>query len=327
MTLSLTQLLNIKYPVIQGAMAWLTDAKLVAAVSEAGGLGVLGPNAGQTTVTRDPIETAQRLTTEIEKTRTLTSQPFGVNLILPKEGLKTTNAYFKPIFDAIIAAKVPVVVAVGDANQEVFQQIKTAGIKLLFRALTPTVENTKEAVSWGADAIIATGFDEGGELPNEAIGTFSILPTLVTAVDVPVIAAGGITSAVHARAARVLGAAGLYVGTRFITSEENPAADSTKQLIVNSTQKDLTLFDSDPTAWRSLPTPLVNEIVDMQKAGKTPTDVAKRIGGLTGIRLGMLEGKLQNGIVTVDTAIDEIHNVLPAQAIVEELMAGFDEER
>lgn len=204
----ITEILGIKYPIIQGPMAWLTDAKLVAAVSNAGGLGILGPSAGQTTMTPSPQETMERMREEIRKTRELTDKPFGVVIIVDVD-MKFTN----PLLDMIIEEKVPVALVNGVAGMDfesTFKRLKNAGIKIVFRG-EPTVENARTIEKLGADVFVATGFDEGGMLPGGQIGTFSIVPLIVDSVkNIPVMAAGGISDIRGVRAAFALGAEGVF---------------------------------------------------------------------------------------------------------------------
>ncbi|WP_252904144.1 nitronate monooxygenase [Secundilactobacillus silagei] len=211
MTNRVAQILNVEKPIIQGPLLWLTDAKLVAAVSNAGGLGVLGFNAGQTTVTRSLDETIDRMRNEIHQVKALTDKPFGLNVGL-QSGDK--DPFFGPTLQLMIDEKVPVAVCAGELVSDRIQQLKAAGIKVVFRPLTPTVEITKQAAAAGVDIFVATGFDEGGTVPTKVIGTLSVVPMIVDAAgEMPVMAAGGIVDGRTAKAVFALGAEGLYVGT------------------------------------------------------------------------------------------------------------------
>lgn len=190
------QILGIEKPVIQGPLSWLTDARLVAAVSNAGGLGVLGPNAGLTaeTAVSTPEETAEKMREEIRKTKKLTEKPFGVNLIPTPEN----DIWTPPILQVIKEEGVKAVVYTGYGEGAIitslFNELKESGIVIIYRDINPTPENTRLAEKAGADIIVATGFDEGGTLPGTALGTFSIVPLIADSVkSVPVMAAGGIT--------------------------------------------------------------------------------------------------------------------------------------
>lgn len=166
-------ILGIKYPIVQAAMSWITDAKMIAAVSNAGGMGVLGPNAGQKVVVHDPIETGERMRDEIQKIKALTDNPFAVNIILPNEGLEHKDLYSQSILKVAFEEDVKYFVSVGQVNKKIFKEIKDHGCILIHRELNPTPEAAKMAEEAGADIIIATGYDEGGVIPQRPIGTFS----------------------------------------------------------------------------------------------------------------------------------------------------------
>jgi enoyl-[acyl-carrier protein] reductase II len=191
-------------------------------------------------------------------------------------------------------------------------------IPYFFLAFTP--EAAKMAEDAGADIIIVTGYDEGGWIPQNQIGTFSIVPTIVDAVDIPVMATGGINDIRGVRAAFALGAEGVYVGTRFIVSEEYPSSDITKQDIIRSKAKDLIFVSSKQ---RSTPHKAAREFENMYRNGVPSDEVDEKINQNGGLRPGMLEGKLDEGIVSVNTAIDVISEVKSCEDIVKELMADF----
>ncbi|EJV3813805.1 nitronate monooxygenase [Salmonella enterica subsp. enterica serovar Kentucky] len=257
------QILGIEKPVIQGPLSWLTDARLVAAVSNAGGLGVLGPNAGLTaeTAVSTPEETAEKMREEIRKTKKLTEKPFGVNLI-------------------------------------------------------PTPEND----IWTPPILVATGFDEGGTLPGTALGTFSIVPLIADSVkSVPVMAAGGITDSRTARAAHALGAEGVFAGSVFIGTEESRVPQSVKDKIINANGLDLLLFRTLPDYYRSLPGKLADKLVSMDKAGASNEELAQTMGGLRGLRIGMLEGNTDEGYIALGTGIGNIRSIKSVAEVVNEL--------
>ena len=310
-------ILGIEKPVIQGPMVWLTDAKLAAAVSNAGGLGSLGPNAGQTSVTRDPGETAERMMVEIRKVRELTDKPFSVNVLPMSNGV---DVFTPPMLKVIFEEKVPVVTYVGDVKKELFDEIKSHGIKIVYRSLNPTPVEAAFAEECGADIVVATGFDEGGTLPNMTLGTFSIVPLIVDAVkSVPVMAAGGIYDRRSFNAALALGAEGVYCGTAFLMSEESRMAANVKEAVLKANAKDLLLFRTIPAYYRSLPGALANKLVEMDKAGATNEELGKTMGGFANLRKGMLEGDMENGYVSVGHAISFIHEIKPAAQIIADM--------
>ncbi|ATZ94721.1 NAD(P)H-dependent flavin oxidoreductase [Dickeya fangzhongdai] len=316
------QILGIEKPVIQGPLSWLTDARLVAAVSNAGGLGVLGPNAGLTaeTAVSTPEETAEKMREEIRKTKALTEKPFGVNLIPMPEN----DVWTLPILQVIKEEGVRVVVYTGYSEGSIipglFDELKDAGISIIYRDINPSPENTRLAEAAGADIIVATGFDEGGTLPGKALGTFSIVPLIADAVQhVPVLAAGGISDSRTARAAHALGASGVFAGSVFISTEESRVPQSVKDKIVDSDGLDMLLFRTQPAYYRSLPGKLAEKLVQMDKAGASNEELGKTMGGLRGLRIGMLEGNTDEGYISLGTGIGAIRGVKSVADVVNEL--------
>lgn len=316
------QILGIEKPVIQGPLSWLTDARLVAAVSNAGGLGVLGPNAGLTaeTAVSTPHETAEKMREEIRKTKALTEKPFGVNLIPSPEN----DIWTPPILQVIKEEGVKVVVYTaygeGAVIPALFNELKAAGIAIIYRDLDPSPENTRIAEAAGADIIVATGFDEGGTLPGKALGTFSVVPLIADAVqNVPVLAAGGITDGRTAKAANALGASGVFAGSVFISTEESRVPQSVKDKIIQSDGLDMQLFRTQPAYYRSLPGKLTEKLVAMDKAGASNEEIGKVMGGLRGLRIGMLEGNTDEGYISLGTGIGSIRGVKSVADVVNEL--------
>ena len=315
------EILGINKPVIQGPMVWLTDAKLAAAVSNAGGLGSLGPNAGQTEVTRDPDGTAENMRAEIRKVKAATDKPFSVN-VLPVQN--DTDIYTPPMLKVIYEEKVPVITFVGEPDEAMFSEFKSHGIKIVYRSLNPTPENSRLAEKFGADIIVATGFDEGGTLPSTVIGTFSIVPMIVDSVEhTPVMASGGITDSRAFNAAFALGAEGVYCGTAFLMSKESRMADNVKQAALSSNAFDLLLFRTIPAYYRSLPGALADELVAMDKAGATNDELGRKMGGFANLRVGMLQGDMNKGYVSLGNGISFIHEIRSAKEIIYSLTKDF----
>ncbi|MED4796773.1 NAD(P)H-dependent flavin oxidoreductase [Priestia megaterium] len=319
MTNRICEILDIKKPIMQGPMSWITNAEFVAAVSNAGGIGFLGPNAGQVDVTRSPEVTAERMRTEIQKTKALTDKPFGSTLIVGDD-----LTYTWPILEVVIEEKVPVVLVNGILDEKIFKPLKKNNIKIVFRPLTPTIENAKAAEEFGVDIYVATGFDEGGTVPERVIGTFTIIPMIVDAVTIPIVAAGGIGDVRGVRAALALGAEGIFAGSVFIPTKENPAAENVKQMIVDATAEDLQMFRTLPAYYRSLPTKLSNKLVEMDENGASREDIAKAMGGAGGLRIGMLEGNKVDGYITVGTGITPIKEIRTVKAVIDDLMQDFN---
>lgn len=316
------EILGIEKPIIQGPMSWLTNAEFVAAVSNAGGLGFLAATAGQVdrTPNRSPELTAERLRTEIQKTKTLTEKPFGTVII----GGSDLNYTWRMI-ETVIEEKVPVVLVNGLPGlpyEKMFKPLKDNNIKIVYRPLTPTIKDAKAAEALGIDVYVATGFDEGGTVPERVIGTFSIVPMIADAIKIPVMAAGGIGDFRGVRAAFALGAEGVFAGSVFIPTKENPAAENVKQMIVDATAEDLLMFRTLPAYYRSLPTKLANKLVEMDNQGASREETSKFL--FDGMRIGMLEGNTDDGYISVGTGITPIKEIITVKEVVDNLMQDFN---
>ena len=188
----------------------------------------------------------------------------------------------------IYEERVPVVAFVGEPDEAMFSEFKAHGIKIVYRSLNPTPKNARETEKFGADIIVATGFDEGGTLPSAVLGTFSIVPLIVDAVDhTPVM------------------------------------APNVKQAVLSSDALDLLLFRTIPAYYRSLPGALANELVAMDKAGASNDEPGRKMGGFTNLRIGMLEGDMNKGYVSVGNGISFIHEILSVQQIMDNLTKDF----
>ena len=312
-----TQIMNTKYPIIQAPMTWLTDAVLAAAVTNAGGMGTLGPNSGQKTATADPVETAERLRDEIRKTRSLTSGSFGVNYIV--DGSEFSAQFLKVIYEE----KVEFII-ICDPSEEpdaaMIQDMKAHGLTVIYRQSDPTVKGAILAEKAGVDIIVATGYDEGGGMPNRPVGTMTITSVIVDAVSIPVLAAGGIVNRKTVNAAFALGAEGVFCGTRFLLAKESPISDVTKQDILNCNMDDLIIFKTSFCPWRCVPHKQSIRAYERFNQNDIPNDLMNA----NCFRSAMLLGDLDNGIVTVNNAINLIKKVESCEEIVNEMMADCE---
>ena len=317
------QILKIEKPVIQGPLFWLTDAKLVAAVSEAGGLGVLGPHAGQNSLPKDDIERAERMRKEIQKVKELTSKPFGVNLLPSGQNPDTE---LELMLKVIYEEKVPVAVVVYDSEEiaeDTIKSLKAHGVTVVYRQISITPDIAIKAEKAGADIIVATGMDEGGTLPGHNIGTFSIVPLIVDSVKVPVMAAGGIADRRTFNAAFALGAEGVFCGTLFLSSTEARTAQNVKEMILKANATDLDFFRALPYYYRSIHTPLSEKLVKMDKELKTREDITKEMKAMRNIKFGMLDGQLDVGYVTVGLGVSLIRSIRSCKEIIDDITQDF----
>lgn len=319
------EVLGIQKPIIQGPMFWLTNGKFVGAVSKAGALGVLGFNAGQQVSVYTVEETIENMRREVRIVKEITDQPFGINLG-PTDPQK--DRFTLPMLDMMKEEGVSVaVIAAFTFDKYWIDECHKRGIKVVLRVQTATAANTKEGIDAGADVIVATGFDEGGTVPVQVIGTFNLVPLVVDAAEgrVPVIACGGITDERTAKAAFVLGAEGLYCGTAFLFAEESPMAENIKEMGVKADATDLLLYRTVPAYYRSLPGELPDKLLAMSKAGASEEEIYEAQHAYDGMRDGMLFGDLSKGFASFGNGISFIHKVEPAAAIVDRLMKGIEE--
>lgn len=317
------QILKIEKPVVQAPMAWITSARLVAAVSNAGGLGTLGANAGQSMVTEDAEETGKRMAEEIRKTRQLTDKPFAVNYQIADEAEPESNVYSEAVLQAAYREKVPCLVISGLLNEKAIKRAKEMGFTILYRSMMPTPEDARQAEALGVDIIIATGYDEGGALPDKAMGTFTIVPAIADSVSIPVLAAGGIVERRGFNAALALGAEGVFAGTAFITSTECEASDAAKEDIIKTEATDLILYTAAPFFWRATPHELARLCLEKAQGGMSPGEVYGVMKGTQGLKIAQLDGDLENGINSVSTAISLIKEVRDCKAIIDDMTRDF----
>ncbi len=262
------ELLGIQYPIIQAPMNWVSGAELVAAVSNAGGLGTLGPNAGSKDKVWDVDETGERFRTQIKKIKSLTSLPFGANITV---GFGELLVYSKKIVDVVIEEEVPVaIVSVG--RPDVYTQIlQDAGIKVL-HAIS-TARHAQKAEAAGVDAVICEGFEAGGHKGFTELTTFVLTPMVADAVRIPVVAGGGIGDARGMLAAMVLGADGIYMGTRFMATKESYSHPKVKQALVQANDVCTVSLPKDFMLARDLSNDFTQKYLDKKQKGATPEEL------------------------------------------------------
>ena len=248
----LCQNLNIRYPILLGGMLQIGRARLAAAVSEAGGLGILGAGAW----------TGEELRGQIRQVRQLTAKPFGVNI--PVRSPRAPE-----LVDVILEQKIPVVTTSAGNARLYTQTLQKGGIYVMHAI--PTVDHARRAQEAGVDAIIAEGYESGGFLSLEEVTTFILVPQVVEAVSLPVIAAGGIGNGRGLAAALALGAIGVQVGTRFLASEESEVTPSYKNALLLARDTDTTVVRGKRMAHRDLK----DELLMRVKPGLDKVDSAE----------------------------------------------------
>ncbi|MDR0918954.1 MAG: enoyl-[acyl-carrier-protein] reductase FabK [Oscillospiraceae bacterium] len=297
MNTKITELLNIKYPIIQGGMAWVAESKLAAAVSNAGGLGLIAGGSA-------PID---YLREQIRECRKLTDKPFGVNIML-----MSPNA--DDLAKLIIEENVPVVTTGAGNPTKYAEDWKKAGVKII--PVIPSVALAKRMERVGADAVIAEGTESGGHIGE--ITTMCLVPQVVDAVSIPVIAAGGIADKRGVNAAFALGADGVQCGTIFLASEEVQIHENYKNLVLKAKDTDSIVtgrFTGHPC--RGVKTAFAKSLLDFERNGGTPEEFEEITLG--SLRKAVQDGNLDEGSFLCGAIAGLIKEVKSCKEIVESL--------
>ena len=321
MTNRVCEILGIEKPVISAAMTWLTSAEFVAAVSEAGGAGVLGINAGQVTQTADPVETAQRLRAQIRKVRELTAKPFGVNLFFGEKIDPFTAETLKVLEEERPAFAL--ILPFGPLNRDAVRLFKDNGIKIVARPISATADNLRQVLDEGADILIYTGVEAGGHASDYNVSLMAGFPAIRAAIDAPLMAAGGIIDTSGAKAAAAMGAEGVYAGTRFIVTKENPTAEAVKHTLIETRAEDLLRVPDVPGVSYFVRNAVGFELEEMMRQGADAQALNRhymeRGGFLKGMRLGVKD----EGIINSSQAINGITSMKTCAEVVDELSSAF----
>jgi len=302
--LALCKLLDIKYPILQGGMAWLGTSELVSAVSEAGGLGTIGSGHAH----------PDWLKEEIRKVKEATDRPFAVNIML-------MSPFLKDNLKIVLDERVPVVTfGAGNPGSHV-PVLKEAGIKVI-----PVVSSTALAIRLdrlGVDAFIAEGMESGGHIGDTA--TFPLVPQVVDAVHVPVIAAGGIADGRGLAAALALGAQGAQMGTRFICSSECIAHQNFKEYIIQARDRS-TVVTGNSTGHpvRCLANKFSRRFSEMEKGGKSAEELDAL--GRGSMHAGVIAGDLENGSLMAGQIAGLIKDIKPVREIINEIVAQAERQ-
>ena len=307
----LCHLLGIEYPIIQGGMSLLANAELAAAVSNASGLGTISPNAGMAPEA-DIVENLRR---QVKRVRRLTSKPFGVNLPL-------TQVVINELIELAIEERVSAVVT-GRGNPAIYTSyLKEAGIKVMH--VVASVKHARRAEESGADAVIAEGFESGGHGGFDEMPTFVLVPQVVDAVTIPVVAAGGIADARGFIAALALGAEGVQMGTRFFASRECIAHQKAKDAIVSASDTDTVMTCRKFGPGRVLKNEVAAKVVEMEGSGASTSEIEAFLG-TNRARQGEIDGDLVNGEVFCGAIAGMIRETLSAEQIVNSIIENSAE--
>ncbi len=300
MNTKITELLGIKYPVLQGGMAWIAESTLASAVSEAGGLGIIAGGSAPIDYLRD----------QIRKTKELTSKPFGVNIML-----MSPNA--EDLAQLVIDEKVPVVTTGAGSPGKFIEGWKNAGIKTI--PVVPSVALAKRMVRAGADAVIAEGTESGGHIGENT--TMCLVPQVVDAVDVPVIAAGGIADGRGIAASFMLGAQGVQIGTRFLAAEECQIHSTYKELVVKAKDTDsIVTGRSTGHPCRNVKTKFAKKLASGEMNGSITPDEFEELT-LGSLRKAVQDGNLDEGSFLCGAIAGMVNEIKPCSEIIEEMIS------
>ena len=302
----ISQLLGIDLPLIQGGMSLLAGAELAAAVSNAGGLGIISPDAGMAAHS-DKVQNLRHL---LARTRELTSKPFGINL-----PLRTSD--INELIEVTLQEKVSVVItSMGDPASYTYL-LKDNGVTVLH--VVASVKQAVRAEVFGVDAVIAEGCEAGGHIGHDELTTFVLVPQIADAVKIPIVAAGGIADARGLVAAIALGAEGVQIGTRFITSPECIAHARVKEAILKASDTDTVITCRKLGPHRVLKNELAARLIEMESAGYSANEIANVLASINRPRQGEIEGNLADGEVYCGAIAGMIPNIIKAGDIVESI--------
>lgn len=316
------EILGIDKPVISAAMTWITNAEFVAAVSNAGGAGVLGFNAGATKAESNPEIAANNLRQQIRKVKELTNKPFGVNILI----LPQLDPFTKATLDVFETDRPDfvVVLPIEPADPLVYKRLKEMDIKIISRPMNPTVENMQAAEKAGADILICTGSEEGGHAPEFKVSLISRFPEIRKSITIPMMATGGITDFLSAKAAYAMGADGVYVGTRFIVTKENPAAQSVKDKIINTKAEELIEIPANPGFLYLIPNKTSLECKKMAEEGRSREEISEFYSIKGSFKSGMLLGESEDGLINCSQAINSINEIMTCKEVIDNLSRVFE---
>lgn len=304
MSNKITQLFGIQYPIIQAGMIWNSGWRLASAVSNAGGLGLLGAGSMYPEVLRE----------HIQKCKKATDKPFGVNVPMLYPNLQE-------IIEIIIEEGVKIVFTSAGNPKTYTSHLKEKGITVVH--VVSSVKFALKAEEAGVDAVVAEGFEAGGHNGREETTTFTLIPMVREQISVPLIAAGGIATGRGMLAAMILGADGVQVGSRFVASEESSSHQAFKELVVNAKEGDTELTLKELAPVRLIKNKFYQDIKELYK--KSPTvEELKELLGRARAKKGMFEGDLEEGELEIGQIAGLIHDIKPAATILNDMLKEYE---
>ncbi|MBU3821363.1 nitronate monooxygenase [Flavobacteriaceae bacterium XHP0103] len=303
----ITELFNIKYPIVQAGMVWNSGWRLASAASNAGVLGILGAGSMYPEVLREHIQKCQKAT----------NKPFGVNVPMIYPNLEE-------IMDIIVEEGVKIVITSAGNPHTFTSWLKEKGITVVH--VVSSVKFALKAQEAGVDAIVAEGFEAGGHNGREETTTLTLIPAVKEQIKIPLIAAGGIATGQAMMAAMVLGADGVQIGSRFVASEESSAHMDFKKYVVNSKEGDTHLTLKELAPVRMMKNKFYNDLQELYKTSPTKEQI-KELLGRARTKLGMFEGDLDEGELEIGQVSAIIHDIKSVSEIVENLIKEFEEAK
>ena len=303
----ITQLFGIKYPIIQGGMIWCSGWELASAVSNAGGLGLIGAGSMYPDILRD----------HIVKCKKATNNPFGVNLPLLYPDIDQH-------IQIIIEEGVKIVFTSAGSPKKFTPLLKKHGVKVVH--VTSNLLFAKKSEEAGVDAVVSEGFEAGGHNGREEITTMCLVPNVANNISIPLIAAGGIGSGSAMLAALSLGADGVQIGSRFIASKECSAHINFKNKVITAKEGDTMLSLKQLTAVRLLKNSFYNQVVEAENRGESIEDL-KILLGRGRAKKGMFLGEVEEGELEVGQVSASINEILSVSEIIDEIMIEFNAEK
>ncbi|EAR02008.1 NAD(P)H-dependent flavin oxidoreductase [Maribacter sp. HTCC2170] len=303
----ITELFGIEYPIIQAGMIWASGWRLASAVSNAGGLGLIGAGSMYPEVLREHIQKCQKAT----------NKPFGVNVPMLYPDLEE-------IIDIIIREGVKIVFTSAGNPKTWTNHLKENGITVVH--VVSSVKFALKAEQAGVDAIVAEGFEAGGHNGRDETTTLVLIPAVKDKISIPLIAAGGIASGQSMLATMVLGADAVQVGSRFVASNEASSHDLFKQKVVEANEGDTQLTLKELAPVRLIKNKFYNDVQNAYEQG-TPIEGLKKILGRGRAKRGMFEGDMEEGELEIGQVSALIHEVKPAAQIVDEMVQEFNKAK
>lgn len=296
---TITELFDIKYPIFQGGMAQISRYELVSAVSNAGGLGIIASGG----------MTADQLREQIRETRKRTNKPFAVNLMLMDRNIPD-------LVKVVLEEEVKIVATGAGTPKNLMPLFKEAGIKVI--AVIPSVKIAKKMEELGVDVLVAEGTEAGGHVGETT--TMALVPQVVEAVNIPVVAAGGIANGRGVAAAFALGAQGVQVGTLFLASEECPVPQTFKDAVINAEDTSTTVTGrSIGGPVRSIKNPMILKYLELEQRGASRDELEEI--SLGSLRRAVYDGDVENGSVMAGQICGLIKEIKPVKTQIEELFA------